>query len=64
MLLPEKGMALMSAKVTPPPDRFAIRRAGEPDRLAPPIAVPTTPETERAPIPAAPAPPREPVPAT
>ena len=35
----------MSTRVAPPPDRFTIRRAGEPDRLAPAIAVPPSPDT-------------------
>ena len=39
----------MSAKVIPPPDRFAVRRTGEPDRLAPAIAVPAAPDTAPAP---------------
>ena len=41
----------MSTRVAPPPDRFTIRRAGEPDRLAPAIAVPPAPETAAPDIP-------------
>lgn len=33
----------MATKVTPLPDRFGVRRTGEPDRLAPPPVVPETP---------------------
>ena len=51
----------MSTKLTPPPDRFGVRRTGEPDRLAPAISVPSAPETEPAPDPALPAPQPEPV---
>ena len=46
----------MSTKLTPPPDRFGVRRTGEPDRLAPAISIPAAPETEVAPAPALPAP--------
>jgi hypothetical protein len=58
----------MSTPVVPPPDRFSVRRTGEPDRLAPAITVPAAPETEATPtsdpVPAAPeSTPREPVPA-
>ena len=54
----------MSTRVAPPPDRFTVRRTGEPDRLAPAIAVPAAPETEGTPAPAPPpaVPEREPVP--
>ena len=47
----------MSTRVAPPPDRFTIRRAGEPDRLAPAIAVPPAPDipdTAGAPAPTSP----------
>jgi hypothetical protein len=36
----------MASKVTPPPDRFGIRRTGEPDRLAPAVAVPLPTESD------------------
>ena len=39
----------MSTKVSPPPDRFTIRRTGSPDRLAPAIVIPAVPDTEPAP---------------
>ena len=42
-------MTRMATKLTPPPDRFGVRRVGEPDRLAPTVAVPAGPETEGAP---------------
>lgn len=48
----------MASRVTPPPDRFDIRRTGEPDRLAPAVAVPLPTETDR--TPEAPLPPVEP----
>ena len=51
----------MSTRIVPVPDRFGVRRTGEPDRLAPPIAVPTGPETAPAPGPALPS--LEPAPA-
>lgn len=41
----------MATKVTPLPDRFGVRRTGEPDRLAPPPVVPDAPETAPAPTP-------------
>ncbi len=41
----------MAAKVAPPPERFGVTRTGEPDRLAPPIAVPAeVPEHAPAPV--------------
>ena len=42
------------ASITPPPERFTVRRTGTPDRLAPAIAVPAAPESEPAgtPVPA------------
>lgn len=53
----------MATRVIPPPERFGIRRTGDPDRLAPAITVPAAPDTntlpETAPVPAEP--PREPV---
>ena len=49
-----KETILMSSKVIPPPDRFTVRRAGEPDRLTPAIAVPAAPDTAGAPTPTAP----------
>ena len=52
----------MSTRVIPPPDRFGVRRTGEPDRLAPAIAVPAVPETEPAPGPPLPSPEPEPAP--
>jgi hypothetical protein len=48
----------MASKVTPPPDRFGIRRTGEPDRLAPAVAVPLPAETDQ--TPETPLPPLEP----
>ena len=39
----------MSSRVAPPPERFTVRRAGEPDHLAPAIAVPAAPDTSDAP---------------
>jgi hypothetical protein len=56
----------MATRMTPPPDRFTARPTTEPDRLAPAIAVPAAPDTEREPgsLPAVPSPSREPVPAT
>jgi hypothetical protein len=36
----------MASKVTPPPDRFGVRRTGEPDRLAPAVAIPLPTETD------------------
>ena len=44
----------MSSKMIPPPDHFTVRRAGEPDRLAPAIAVPAAPDPAGAPAPTAP----------
>ena len=58
----------MSTHVVPPPDRFSVRRTGEPDRLAPAITVPAAPETdgipggEPLPLPTPASAPREPVP--
>ena len=37
----------MASRITPPPDRFDIRRTGEPDRLVPAVAVPLPTETDR-----------------
>lgn len=48
----------MATKVSPLPDRFGVRRAGEPDRLIPPPVVP-----QEAPAPA-PAPVQVPTPAS
>lgn len=39
----------MASKVTPPPDRFGVRRTGEPDRLTPAVAVPIPAETDHTP---------------
>ena len=36
----------MASKVSPPPDRFGVRRTGEPDRLAPAVAAPLPTETD------------------
>ena len=43
------------ARVTPPPDRFTVRRTGTPDRLAPAIATPVPPDTEPTTTPVPPA---------
>ncbi|MGD9890959.1 MAG: hypothetical protein AB7R89_22295 [Dehalococcoidia bacterium] len=51
----------MASKVTPPPDRFGIRRTDEPDRLMPAVAVPLPTETDH--TPETPLPPLEPDPA-
>ncbi len=41
----------MAVKIAPPPERFGVTRTGEPDRLAPPIAVPAgVPEHVSAPV--------------
>jgi hypothetical protein len=55
----------MSTKIIPPPERFTVHRTGEPDRLAPAIAVPAPPDTERVadPAPAPAVPESQPVPA-
>jgi hypothetical protein len=37
----------MSTKLTPPPDRFSVRRIGEPDHLAPAVSLPLPSETDR-----------------
>ncbi len=42
----------MATKVTPLPDRFGVRRTGEPDRLAPPPVVPEAPAPAPTPVPA------------
>ena len=39
----------MSSRVAPPPERFTVRRAGEPDHLAPAIAVPAAPDAPATP---------------
>ncbi len=48
----------MATKVTPLPDRFGVRRTGEPDRLAPPLVVPEAVPEAPAPAPPVPAPAR------
>lgn len=40
----------MATKIIPTPDRFTVRRAGAPDRLAPEIRVPAAPEQPRIPV--------------
>jgi hypothetical protein len=52
----------MTTRMVPPPDRFTVRRVGEPDHLVLPVVTPSAPETEQAPLPARP--PDAPVPAT
>lgn len=43
----------MATKVSPLPDRFGVRRTGEPDRLIPPPVVPQeTPAPAPTPMPA------------
>jgi len=43
----------VATKVSPLPDRFGVRRTGEPDRLIPPLVVPQeTPAPAPAPMPA------------